>query len=1618
MTEFVSLHNQTYFSILDSLVSPKDLFKRAKELNQHAVAITDHGTLASAWDALKASKDSGVKLIIGCECYFQNEASNTEDKFRHIVLLAKNAIGYKNLLTLNKKGFDQSSFVGKRVYSVLDWKLLEQYSEGLICLTACGNGVISQLLMNKKYDEAEKTLLRLKDLFKENLAIEVQPNNMKRGYNFYNDEIDQQFLNRRLIDLGKKFDIKVVPACNTHYLNKEDASVHDVFLAIGSHQPVYSNFRLKYNVPEFYLKSGDDVQSFFSRNYGDDFANEICANTIYFANMCENPEWIDPKFSNPSGKELPIFPVKDEPDYEEFSNWKSTQDEDLLKLDEDKLYLRFKCFNAFNKIKDTLPIDQHINYINRINTELDVLEYQGFSSYMLIVSDYVNWCIKQDIPVGPGRGCVQGNTQVLTSNGFKDISSIKVGENVYSHSGNERKVLNTFSFDVNEEKVLKIKTQKSFEELTLTKDHKLLGLKRKVFNTKNGRTYSNWNKTAKEPEWIEAKDLKKTDLLWMTYPKNQIIDYWNDGIIDLSQFSTFGIVSEDYIKYKCYKENKFSVSNISKILNINNQIIHKIKNNKNLNVKNKTKLVLNTLSQYLLENNMTLNDWQNLDTSTLLTVNRYINFTDKFYYIIGLWVGDGFLIYNKRNGKYGIGFSFNSKETKLVDSVKDYFTSIGFNVSSYKKKENAIQVECYSEILLNLFKCLIEDYNNKSSTKHFPVFFRNLNKNNLFSLINGLFDSDGCAKSSSEMISTTSKRLALEVKEALLYLNHASSVYKNKIYTKDGANRLQQYSINYSSLFDNVICENNNFYKKNGYYCRIASIKEVTIDKVYDIEIEIDHSYLTSNYASHNSCGGCYVAYLLGIHKADSLKYDLIFERFQNKLRMQAPDIDQDVSTLHRGKVLNYLKMKYGVNNVCAISNYNTITPKVYVRDLSRALEFGGSREQAVEVGNILAGMIPNDVSKYTDFDKILSSIPLLNEYCKKFPDLNLNSQIIGLPRSASQHAAGIIISQRELVGLVPLRTDKDKFPIIEYDKDLSEQNGLIKMDVLGLSTLDLIYDVVSEIKRNKKEFNNEHINYDDNDKMTYDLISRGDTFGVFQFGTSAGTVELCKQIKPKNIEDLAIITTLARPAAASIRNDFILTREGKKKVCMLHSSLEGAFKKTYGFGLFDESILQLGRDVAGWNYNEADRIRKMIKEKGKNPDKDRKLREEFINSSILNKIPAILAPRIWDEEVAKFASYTFNKSHAILYSMISYQTAYLKANFPIEFLIVNLMHEIKSNSPDAKDKIQKCKKELRNHKITILPPNINNSKLFYYLINENKLLTGLDALKFVSDDAINDIIEKRPFKNFFDFMSRVDSKKVRSNTIQALAASGALDSFKLPRKLIFQYCSDYRKKLQVWMKKHDPKNEEFIYPWLKEQDWSIPELYALEQFYLGEAFICKPKVAYNKFFTDVHSTVSDIKKAKDKSAIPSVKAIVREFFEFKVKKETSKYYGQSMIKAVIEDKNGEQCKLTIFPDKWSMVLKKIKSVHSKFEFDSGLALHFSGSTNNYEDDMGVVLEQLYGLCCQPPLPSDLKDKKKVNLKKDKTKETEDLLSSNDLYSHIEDILYDQGLIDSDESDY
>src|ERR1019366_5955258 len=473
MTEYISLHNYTHFSILNSLIAPKDLFLKAKELNQFAIAITDLGSLAGAWDTLKYSKETGVKTIIGSELYFVDDVKNKDTKLRFIVLIAKNLIGYRNLLQLSYNGFKNGNNGGKKVVPIIDWELLKQYSDGLICLTACGNGIVGQLLNNKKFNEAEAALVRLSEIFGENLGVEIQAHNLARGPTYYSDGVNQIFTNMHLIRLAKKLGLKIVPTTSSRYLKREQADIHDKLHAIGRMKPKYFNNRMKYDVSDFYPKSGDEIVVFFSRNYGEDFAKEICANTIFFANMCEEAKWIDPKFSNPGGKELPVFPVKDELDYEKFLVWERLQVAELKKPEEDKNYLRYKCEIAMKEF----GFEGKEEYRKRLEVELDTLYYCGVASYMLIVADYVNWAKNNGVSVGAGRGCLTGDAKVLTTTGFKRLDSVVVGEDVFSHTGKIQKVLNRFEYDVSEETLLRIKTEFQFENIILTKDHELYGSK-------------------------------------------------------------------------------------------------------------------------------------------------------------------------------------------------------------------------------------------------------------------------------------------------------------------------------------------------------------------------------------------------------------------------------------------------------------------------------------------------------------------------------------------------------------------------------------------------------------------------------------------------------------------------------------------------------------------------------------------------------------------------------------------------------------------------------------------------------------------------------------------------------------------------------------------------------------------------------------------------------------------------------------------------------------------------------------------------------------------------------------------------------------------------------------
>lgn len=389
---FVSLHNHTEFSTLDALNKVDDLFDRAKELDHPAVAITDHGVLGSHHDAYVASQRTGVKLIPGIEAYFAPDLS--EKKSSHMVLVPKNENGYKNILRLNYEAYNNqaSGYMGKMTPRI-SWEHIEKFNSDIFCLTACSNGLLSKDIVSDNMDAAESNLVRLHSVFRDRLFLEIQPHALKTD----DGKVDQVKLNENLINLSRKHDIPFVATCDAHYLDKEHAKYHDMMLAIKDKKPLSDPDRFRYGVQEMYLKSHSEIVDFFGSRIGIMAMN----NSLKIASACEEPHYLKSK-----GAILPQFPVKNQPDYLEFRTW---WEENCEELPIDKAYLRYKCVLGFERLTESFSPEKKKEYWNRVKYELSILELRNFSSYMLIVADYVGWAKQNGVTVGSGRGSAAGS---------------------------------------------------------------------------------------------------------------------------------------------------------------------------------------------------------------------------------------------------------------------------------------------------------------------------------------------------------------------------------------------------------------------------------------------------------------------------------------------------------------------------------------------------------------------------------------------------------------------------------------------------------------------------------------------------------------------------------------------------------------------------------------------------------------------------------------------------------------------------------------------------------------------------------------------------------------------------------------------------------------------------------------------------------------------------------------------------------------------------------------------------------------------------------------------------------------------------------------------------------
>lgn len=517
------------------------------------------------------------------------------------------------------------------------------------------------------------------------------------------------------------------------------------------------------------------------------------------------------------------------------------------------------------------------------------------------------------------------------------------------------------------------------------------------------------------------------------------------------------------------------------------------------------------------------------------------------------------------------------------------------------------------------------------------------------------------------------------------------------------------------------------------------------------------------------SAAGSVVAYLLGITGLDPLKYNLLFERFLNPERVSMPDIDIDFCYEKRGKAIEYVTAKYGQARVAQIITFGTEAARAVIRDVGRVLD-----HPLPEV-NRLAKMIPNELG--ITLDKALKGKDLkqLYENDPKVRELfDYGRKLEGIVRNASTHAAGVVISAAPLEDHVPIQNANDSGFVTQYDKDNIEELGLLKMDFLGLRTLTVMDDALKLIKANRGiDLDLDNIPLDD--KAACDLLTRGDTPGVFQL-ESEGITKLVMDLRPEHFEDLIPLVALYRPGplGSGMVEDFIKRRHGEMEITYLHPLLEPILKDTFGVILYQEQVMQIASAMGGFSLGQADLMRRAMGKKKESVLKAQ--RESFIVGSVQNNIPEAVANEVFDLLVY-FAGYGFNKSHSAAYAYIAYQTAYLKAHYFPEFMAAT-MTSFMTNVDKLTYYINDCKK----HGVEVLGPDINYGEQAFAVQN-GAIRFGLGGVKSVGDNAVEQLLLERRrnglYSSIFDFCKRVDSRVVNKRLLESLIRCGAMDSFK-----------------------------------------------------------------------------------------------------------------------------------------------------------------------------------------------------------------------------------------------
>ncbi len=738
-------------------------------------------------------------------------------------------------------------------------------------------------------------------------------------------------------------------------------------------------------------------------------------------------------------------------------------------------------------------------------------------------------------------------------------------------------------------------------------------------------------------------------------------------------------------------------------------------------------------------------------------------------------------------------------------------------------------------------------------------------------------------------------------------------------------------------------------------------------------------------FGVRGSAAGSLTSYCIGITDIDPVEYDLTFERFLNPERVQMPDIDMDFEDVRRDAVIRYVREKYGEDRVAQIITFGTLAAKAALRDVARALNMPPA------LVDRLAKSIPT--APGMTLDKALATIPELRQEYERNPEVrrlvDTARRLEGITRNASVHAAGVVISKDPLVEHVPLARSADGEVVTQYAMGDLEQIGLLKMDFLGLSNLSVLAQAVRNIKKTRRiEIDVRQLPLDD--AKTYEMLGRGETTGVFQL-ESAGMRRNIQQLKPQNVRELAAMVALYRPGPMDHIPTYINRKHGREPVNYPHPSLKPILQETYGVIVYQDQVLKVVQALAGFSLGKADILRRAMGKKKK--DEMARMRQEFVAGAKERGIPEDEANHLFDL-IEPFAGYAFNKAHAVCYAHIAYQTAYLKANYPVEYMAA-LMAVYKDKTDKVANFIDEC------HKlgIQVLPPDINRSEMSFSLESvspsspsnarsrraksvqyEHAIRFGLGAIKGVGESAVEAILKEReaggPFADVFDFMARMqESGSVNRATLEALIQAGAFESLHPNRAqllkgldLVLDYAQAVGRARAVGQNSlfdggsHEEETPAVMKPLLPSvDDLSIPEKLALERELLGVYLSDHPVRPYARALAQRATPIAKALEAELGTAL-TIGGIISSMRVI-----TTKQKGNRMASIVLEDMSGS-IQVTIFPQTYEQYREQLQKDRVVLLKGKVQARDFRGRNGNGEAEGVEFRAESVELLEEPPL--------------------------------------------------